>query len=165
MPLTYFTVVGDFKSVTADLPADSNYDPEVGGHLAATVTFTPLITKGDVLVVDGVGYVLAPIVGFIETDGKLVLRSAPDAGGTGVFTPIRLLAHSADLNLSANLAYEVTFTAVTLDGRPWSIKPFTFNAPTGGELNLVSVVPSAAMLAHQAFTVDWSQITNKPPHL
>lgn len=162
MPLTFFTVTGDFKSVTADLPTDSDYNPEVGGHLTATVTFTPLITKGEVLVVDGVGYLVAPVVGIIQQDGKLVLRSAPDPGGTGTFAPVRLLAHQDSLNLMAPLSYSVEFTDVKLDGRPWQIKAFTFHAPTSGELNLVNVVPVAGFVASQHFTIDWSQITNKP---
>jgi len=166
MPLTFFTVTADFKSVTADLVTDTNYDPEVGGHLTGTVTFTPLVTKGDVLVVEGVAYIPAPIVGIIAPDGKLVLRNAPDPGGTGTYAPIRLLAHNAALNLAANLAYDVTFTDIRLDNAPWQITGFTFNAPTGGELNLANVIPVAGQLAvQQQLTVDWSQITNKPPHL
>lgn len=141
MPLTYFTVTADFKSVTADESLDADYDPEVGGHLTAAVTFTPLVPKGEPLVVDGVGYFPVPIVGGIEVDGKLVLRSSPDPGGTGSYAPVRLLAHSAALNLPSPLAYHVEFSGVKLGGHQWQIKPFTFDALDSGVLNLVSVMP------------------------
>lgn len=165
MPLTFFTVRAEFRSVTADTDTDTDYDPQVGLHLTGTVTFTPLVEKGDVLVVGGIAYIPAPITGRIHTDGLLVLRPTPDPGGGGSYAPIKLLADSPDLNLSAPLAYQCDFSDVRLDGKTWQIRSLVFNAPAGGELNLVDVMPAAGQLARQAATVDWSQITNKPAHL
>lgn len=83
----FFTVVADFKSVVADLAydkptGDADADPTLG-PVTAKVTFTPEIRKGDVILASDatphpIGYVPAPIVGRIDTDGLLKLRVEPD---------------------------------------------------------------------------------------
>lgn len=75
---TYFTVEADYKSVVADNDLDVNINPEEG-PVTATVTFTPQIKVGDVILAvtatpRPVGYLPAPIVARIDTDGQLKLR-------------------------------------------------------------------------------------------
>jgi len=83
----YFTVVADYKAVVADLPydadtGDADSDPTLG-PVTATVTFRPVIRNGDVILATGAtprptGFVPAPIVARIDTDGILKLRVDPD---------------------------------------------------------------------------------------
>jgi hypothetical protein len=78
----FFTVVGDFKPVVVDLPTDPDADPQLGS-LSATVTFTPMINDGDVILATDAdprptGFIAAPIVAKIDTDGILKLRVDPD---------------------------------------------------------------------------------------
>lgn len=47
---TFFTVSADYKSVVADLSSDADYDPQLG-PVSATVTFTPMLSTGDVILV------------------------------------------------------------------------------------------------------------------
>lgn len=78
----YFTVLGDFRSVVADLSTDLDADPQIG-PVTATVTFKPVLRDGDaILATDATprptGYVAAPIVAKINSAGRLVLRDVPD---------------------------------------------------------------------------------------
>ena len=178
---TYFTVVADYKSVVVDILSDPDFDPQLG-PISARVTFTPILDEGSVLAATGAlprptGFIAAPIVGRIDTDGKLKLRVDPDGvrldlasrsafppsgvigriyhaidnntywQWTGTkyietysYTPIRLLADTALLELSGPLFYRVEFSEVVLNGKPGVINPFTFQAPTSDiELNLIGV--------------------------
>ena len=178
---TYFTVVADYKSVVVDILSDPDFDPQLG-PISARVTFTPIIDEGSVLAATTAlprptGFIAAPIVGRIDTDGKLKLRVDPDGvrldlasrsafppsgvigriyhaidnstywQWTGTkyietysYTPIRLLANTALLQLSGPLFYRVEFSEVVLNGKPGVINPFTFQAPTSDiELNLIGV--------------------------
>lgn len=79
---TYFTVVADYKSVVVDLASDVDADPTLG-PVTAKVTFTPILANGDVILATDAsprptGYVAAPIVARIDTDGRLKLRVEPD---------------------------------------------------------------------------------------
>lgn len=79
---TYFTVVADYKSVVVDSITDADADPQLG-PVSATVTFTPMLRSGDVIVaLDATprptGYIAAPIVARIDVDGRLKLRVLPD---------------------------------------------------------------------------------------
>lgn len=78
----YFTVEADYKAVVADSASDLDADPQLG-PVTATVTFKPMIESGGViLAVDAeprpTGFVPAPIVARIDTDGRLKLRDDPD---------------------------------------------------------------------------------------
>lgn len=78
----YFTVEADYKSVVADSVSDPDADPQLG-PVTATVTFTPVINTGDVILAGAAdprptGFVPAPIVARIDTDGRLKLRVEPD---------------------------------------------------------------------------------------
>lgn len=78
----YFTVSADFRAVVGDLNTDLNADPELQ-PISATITFRPLIRDGDVIrAVEAAprptGFVAAPIVGRINTAGRLCLREVPD---------------------------------------------------------------------------------------
>ena len=133
---TFFTVSADYRPVSADADTDSDYDPQTDEALSATVTFTPVLATGDVILATDAsprptGYVCAPIAAMIDpADGRLKLRTTPDAGGSGTFAPVRLLADTALLELDTPLYYKVTFTAVTYGGKIGSITSFTFQAPT-----------------------------------
>jgi hypothetical protein len=79
---TFFTVVADYKSVVVDLASDVDADPQLG-PITAKVTFTPVLANGDVILATNAsprptGYVAAPIVARIDTDGRLKLRVDPD---------------------------------------------------------------------------------------
>jgi hypothetical protein len=80
---TYFTVVADFKSVVVDLASDVDADPQLG-PVSAKVLFTPLLkSSGDVILATDAsprptGFIPAPIVARIDTDGRLKLRVEPD---------------------------------------------------------------------------------------
>ena len=79
---TFFTVVADYKSVVVDLASDVDADPQLG-PITAKVTFTPVLAKGDVILATNAsprptGYIGAPIVARIDTDGRLKLRVEPD---------------------------------------------------------------------------------------
>lgn len=80
--LTYFTVVADFRSVVADLSTDLDHDPQIG-PVTATVTFKPVLNDGDAILASDAtprptGFIAAPIVGKINSAGRLVLRDVPD---------------------------------------------------------------------------------------
>lgn len=91
---TFFTVTGDYRSVVADLPSDADYDPQLG-PVSATVTFTPMLESGDVILATSASprptaFVAAPVVARIDvTDGRLKLRVDSDPGGSGAFAPVR----------------------------------------------------------------------------
>lgn len=79
---TYFTVVADYKSVVVDSTSDVDADPQLG-PVTAKVTFTPVLRNGDVILATDAsprptGFVAAPIVARIDTDGRLKLRVEPD---------------------------------------------------------------------------------------
>jgi hypothetical protein len=139
---TYFTVVGDFRAFIADGTADGDANPD-SSAISATVTFKPLVNSGDVILATDAtprptGFIPAPVVATIGTDGRLKLRTT--ANGDYPFTPVRLLANSPLLELDSPLFYTVSFTAVTYGGISGSISPFTFEAPDADiELNLIEV--------------------------
>jgi microcystin-dependent protein len=178
---TFFTVLGDYRSVVADGTIDLNIDPDVG-PVTATVTFTPVLESGDAILASKADprptvYVPVPIVGHISADGRLKLRDAPSgvqenhedpstlptAGVEGVayttlndrrvyrwdgstyipdydYTPIRLLADTALLELDGPLFYHVAFTDVLFNGEPGYLSPFTFAAPDVDiDLNIADV--------------------------
>lgn len=138
----YFTVVGDFKAFVADTIADTDANPDVVS-ITATVTFTPLLQNGDIILATGAeprptGFIASPIVGVIDSDGRLKLNSTPN--GSYSYTPIRLLADTDVLELSTPLYYSVAFNNVVVNGRTSSIRSFNFQAPTTDtELNLITV--------------------------
>lgn len=107
----FFTVEALYKSVVADSISDIDADPQFG-PVTATVTFTPMLKVGDVILAVNntggpVGYVPAPIVGRIDTDGHLKLRDAPDK-------PIEPVATFADLPAEGSVlkTYRVTATGL-----------------------------------------------------
>jgi len=148
---TFFTVVGDFASIIADTIDDVDYDPQIG-ELTATVTFTPLVKPGSLVRATtatprATAYGLSKISGFIDTDGRLKLRSALDVGswkkhsGSYDYAPVRLVADTGYLELTGDLFYSVTFSDVVYDGREHKISGFAFQAPTVDvELNLISLL-------------------------
>lgn len=142
---TYFTVIGDFKSIVADSLGDTDADPD-SVSLLATVTFQPVINDGDLILATNASprptaFVAAPIAGFIDTDGLLKMRAAGASGYPGLsYTPVRLLADTALLELAGDLFYDVTFSNVSYNGRTISLNGFRFQAPTSDvTLNLVTV--------------------------
>jgi hypothetical protein len=142
MPLTFFTVSGQYRPVTADRDTDADYNPQTDEPITATVTFTPVLETGDVILAtqEATIFVPAPIQAMIDTDGVLKLRAAPDPGGAGTFAPVRLLADTPLLGLATPLFYDVKFGAVTFAGRPWVINGFRFQAPNADTVvNLVTV--------------------------
>jgi len=151
----FFTVTADYKSVIADSPLDSDYLGELG-PISATVTFTPLLQSGDVLLATTAtprptGYVPVPVVGRIDVEtGRLMLRVDPDDGGTGTFSPITLMANTSLLEIDGPLYYRVTFSEVVIGGRPGYLAPFDFEAPTTGgvEVNLIEVAPVPGSIAN-----------------
>ena len=143
---TYFTVEADFRSVIADAATDSDYDPQANGSVSATVTFTPVLATGDLILATGasprpIAYAAMPVVAKIDVaDGRLKLRTDPDAGGTGTYTPVRLLADTPLLELATPLYYQVSFTAVKFNGVTGMITGFTFQAPNSDTtINLIEV--------------------------
>lgn len=69
---TFFTVTGLYQSL-----ADNN------GELSATVTFTPVVQQGGMVVGfdtagSAIGFIPIPVVAVIDTDGVLKLRTEPD---------------------------------------------------------------------------------------
>lgn len=143
---TYFTVEADFRSVIADAATDSDYDPQANGSVSATVTFTPVLATGDLILATGasprpIAYAAMPVVAKIDVaDGRLKLRTDPDAGGTGTYTPVRLLADTPLLELATPLYYQVSFTAVKFNGVTGMIAGFTFQAPNSDTtINLIEV--------------------------
>lgn len=144
----YFTVTGDFKAFIEDAATDSDYDPQIV-PVSATVTFTPLVSSGDVVLATQasprpVGFIPAPVTAIIDpADGRLKLRALPDDGAEGgpAFAPVRLLGSSDFLELDNPLSYQVSFSDVIFAGnRRGAITGFTFEAPnTDTELNLITV--------------------------
>lgn len=143
----YFTVEADFKAFIEDASTDSDYDPQVV-PISATVTFTPLINSGDVVLATNAsprptGFIPAPITAIIDpADGRLKMRTGTDAGATGFsFAPVRLLGSSALLELDGPLEYSVRFSEVVLsNGRRGTIAGFNFEAPNSDTvLNLIEV--------------------------
>lgn len=58
------------------------------------------------------------------------------------YTPVRLLADTALLQLPNNLYYQVSFSDVVFNGKPGYIRPFTFQAASDDyEINLIDVMP------------------------
>lgn len=143
----YFTVEADFKAFIEDASTDSDYDPQVV-PISATVTFTPLINAGDVVLATGAsprptGFIPAPITAIIDpVDGRLKMRTGTDVGATGfTFAPVRLLGSSPLLELAGALEYSVRFSEVVFsNGRRGSIAGFNFEAPNSDTvLNLITV--------------------------
>lgn len=144
----YFTVVADYRAFIEDASSDSDYDPQ-SVPISGTVTFTPLVNSGDVVIASTAsprptGFIPAPITAIIDSaDGRLKLRRTIDSGGDNTFgfVPVRLLADSPLLELDEPLFYSVSFSEVTFSGgRRGSITGFNFQAPTSDTvLNLITV--------------------------
>lgn len=155
---TYFTVVGDFRAVVPHFQGDGTFDPALS-PVTGTITFTPVVLQGDVLLAVNadprpLGIVAAPISGIIDSDGRVKLypefaapidpaadpeqRVARDGGYE--YEPVRLLADTPLLQLKSDLYYRVTFSGIKFRGRAGQINPFVFQAPKSDvELNLISV--------------------------
>ncbi len=153
----YFTVSGRYRSVVADAAGDSDADPTIGS-VSATITFTPLIASGDVIVATDAtprptGFLSAPIVGIIDpADGLVKLRTTPDAGaasGGPSYVPVRLLADTALLELEGDLWYRVDFTDVVFNnGQRGVINSFSFQAPSADtDVDLITLQPGAGQTA------------------
>ena len=148
MEPVYFTVVADFRAFIEDAATDSDYDMQTV-PVGATVTFTPLVSSGDVVLATQAsprptGFISGPVVGIIDpADGRLKIRKSADAGASGGFgfAPVRLLGSSPLLELDGPLFYTVTFSEVVwANNRRGSINGFTFEAPNSDtELNLITV--------------------------
>ena len=150
---TFFTIVGDFRSVITDALGDKDYDPDFG-DVVATVSFTPLVTPGQIIRAPyakprPLGILPTRIEGFIDTDGRLKLYSDPEIKPitkTKIkgydYSPIRLLADTKYLDLGGQpLYYQVTFKDVVYNGLERRLKPIVFQAPTVDvELNLISLL-------------------------
>lgn len=144
----YFTVVADFRAFVEDASSDSDYDPQIV-PVGGTVTFTPLVNAGDVVLATStsprpIGFIASPVTAIIDpADGRLKLRRTVDSGASGSlgFAPVRLLGSSPVLELDGPLFYSVSFSEVIYaNGRRGSITGFTFEAPnTDTELNLITV--------------------------
>lgn len=147
--LSWFEVRGNFKAVIADEPTDTDAIPDIV-PVQATVTFTPLLAAGDVILASQVSpptaLIGAPIQAIIDTDGVLKLR--PDAD-VRAGQPIMLLADSPLLELAEPLFYLVTFTQVRFYNKPATINSFTFQAPNsdGQIVDLVTVMRQPGQLA------------------
>jgi hypothetical protein len=79
---TFFTVVGDFRSVITDALGDQDYDPDFS-DIVAVVSFTPIVTPGQIIRAPQarprpLGILPTRIEGFIDTDGRLKLYSDPE---------------------------------------------------------------------------------------
>ena len=150
---TFFTIVGDFRSVITDVLGDKDYDPDFS-DVVATVSFTPLVTPGQIIRAPyakprPLGILPTRIEGFIDTDGRLKLYSDPEIKPitkTKIkgydYSPIRLLADTKYLDLGGQpLYYQVTFKDVVYNGLERRLKPIVFQAPTVDvELNLISLL-------------------------
>lgn len=144
----FFTVEGDFRAVVEDAASDADYNPEIS-PISATVTFTPVLESGDVILATGASprptaFVGATITAIIDpADGRLKLRTATDVGASGfTFAPVRLLADTPLLELESPLFYRVEFTNVQFGSpaRLGRITGFTFQALSeDAVLNLVEV--------------------------
>lgn len=143
--LAYFTGVANFKAVVADTPTDvDNVDPDRVG-LTGTVTFTPELENGDLILATDLdpvptGLYLASIMGCIDTDGVLKLAYVDSDGkvkpyttpwGDYNYTPVRLVADTPVLELGSALWYRVTFSNMSYNGKFVSVKGFSFQAPNG----------------------------------
>ena len=150
--LNYFTVAGDFRSVSADATSDADHDPELLA-ISGVITFTPLVASGDVLLAVGAsprptGYVPVPISGIIDpADGRVKLRPKSDNPGEP-FAPIRLLADDPILQLKSPLFYRVSFSGIKFGATPGTIAAFTFQAPRADvTVNLISVMRQPGQIA------------------
>jgi hypothetical protein len=108
---TFFTVTADFRSVLADTEIDLDADGQIV-PISAVVTFKPVLRDGDAIRAINasprpIGYVPAPVVAKLGTDGRLKLRDDPD--GTRV-----IVATYANLPATGNVAnyYRVTATGL-----------------------------------------------------
>ena len=147
---TFFTVIGDFQSLVNDTADDVDANPDVVA-ISATVTFTPMVATGDLILATNAdprptAYVLAPIVATIDTDGRLI--HAADAWENYDYTPVRLTADTPFLELSSPLTYSVVFSNVVIDGKNTTISSFNFEAPNADtEINLVTLARTPGQLA------------------
>lgn len=143
----FFTVECDLRAIVADLPNDPDYDGQQA-PVSATVTFTPQINRGDIILATNatprpIGYIPASVTAVVDgSDGRLKLRTTTDAGASGgyTFAPVRLLANSPLLELDPEtpLVYRAEFIGVTFFGRPGIIKPIFFEAPSSDvTINLI----------------------------
>jgi hypothetical protein len=143
----YAFAIGDYVPIVADLASDSDAKPQQGA-ISATVTLTPILQSGDVILATGAsprpkGFIPVPIVGRIDTDGLVKLRVDPDEGSTHGYSyqPIMILCDTPLLELDGPLFYRVTFSNVIFGGKPGMINSFEFQAPTveGAIVNLIEV--------------------------
>lgn len=143
----YAFAIGDYVPIVADPASDSDAKPQQGS-ISATVTLTPILQSGDVILATGAsprpkGFIPVPIVGRIDTDGIVKLRVDPDEGSTHgyPYQPIMILCDTPLLELDGPLFYRVTFSNVIFGGKPGKINSFEFQAPTvdGAVVNLITV--------------------------
>ena len=152
----FFTLEGDFRGFVQDAAGDGNYQPE-NVAISATVTITPLL-NGIVRATSAsprpISYLAAPTVAIVDpADGRLKIRSAGEAGNPDgfSFTPVRLLANSAYLELdpATPLFYRLTFTSVTFGGVRGSIASWDFEAPSADvTINVVESAPQTGAIAN-----------------
>ncbi|MEI6376509.1 MAG: hypothetical protein WCO97_04880, partial [bacterium] len=146
--LTYFTLVADFLSIIGDTTKDIDFDPDSVG-ITGTVTFTPSVTGGDVLLAHTLDprpamVIPAPITATIDAAGQLTY-----GGQTGV----RLLANTPVLELAGDLYYTVTFTGLKVKSVGARINAFTFIAPTSDvQLNMIDVARAPGVGASSNIT-------------
>ena len=142
--LSYFTALANFKAIVADTPDDGDADPDLTG-LTGTVTFTAALESGDLVLATGLtagptGLMFAPIQGCIDSDGIMKLGYVDSNGdvqprttpwGAYSYTPVRLVADTATLELEEALWYNVTFSNMSYNGKFVSVNGFSFQAPNG----------------------------------
>ena len=142
--LSYFTALANFKAIVADTPDDGDADPDLTG-LTGTVTFTAAPESGDLVLATGLtagptGLMFAPIQGCIDSDGIMKLGYVDSNGdvqprttpwGAYSYTPVRLVADTATLELEEALWYNVTFSNMSYNGKFVSVNGFSFQAPNG----------------------------------
>ena len=152
----FFTLEGDFRGFVQDAAGDGNYQPE-NLAISATVTITPLL-DGIVRATSAnprpIAYLAAPTVAIIDpADGRLKIRTAGEAGNPDgfSFTPVRLLANSAylELNPATPLFYRLTFTSVTFGGVRGNIPSWDVEAPSADvTINVVESAPQTGAIAN-----------------
>jgi hypothetical protein len=143
---TYFTVEADFRAIVGDTINDDDYDPDIL-PVSASVLFSPLLNAGDLILATQAdprptGFLAAPVAAVVDpADGRLKIRVPVREDGDPEFGPVRLLADTPLLELKSPLYYRVTFTNVTVGGKPSSIAAFVFQAANADVIiNLIGVM-------------------------
>ena len=138
MALTYFTVTGNYLSVTGTEPWDETGDAALR-PLSGSVTFTPLFEEGDAAKTSDGVVVLQPVQATI-TNGQL---------RRGGVLGCKLVANTADLNITNELYYRVSFFDLrSVDGSHIELKTFDFAAPTEAQtVDIVTLSPEPGVPA------------------